>query len=218
MKRGFSIAIVSVVLSLVSCSKERVSGNGPTITETRNVSNFTAVSASGSSNVYITQGAFFKVEVKGYSNLVPYYETKLVNNTLQLGYKQDVNVKNDNTEVFITLPVLNGLSVFGSANISTTGTFTGNIDFNASISGSGNISISAGAAQNFFASIAGSGNINALNFMADKAETTTSGSGNTEITASNQLKVKITGSGNVYYRGTPVITTNISGSGAVIPR
>lgn len=93
MKRGLSIAVISATMSLFSCSKERVSGNGSTITETRTVSNFTAITASGSTNVYINQGTAFKVEVKGYSNLLPYYETKLVNNTLQLGYKQNVNVK-----------------------------------------------------------------------------------------------------------------------------
>ena len=78
MKRGLSIAVISAMLSLLSCSKERISGNGSTITETRNISNFTAISASGSTNVYINQGAAFRVEVKGYSNLLPYYETRLL--------------------------------------------------------------------------------------------------------------------------------------------
>ncbi|OSZ81556.1 hypothetical protein CAP36_10075 [Chitinophagaceae bacterium IBVUCB2] len=218
MKKGLSIVVISVTLALSACSKERISGNGSTITETRSISNFTAITASGSTNVYINQGATFKVEVKGYSNLLPYYETKLVNNTLQLGYKQNVNIKNDNTEVFITLPVLNGLSLFGSGNITTSGAFNGNTDFNASISGSGTIHFSSGTTQNFTSKIQGSGNIYTLNLVADKADATISGSGNTEITANSQLKAKITGSGNVYYRGTPVITTNITGSGAVIPK
>jgi Putative auto-transporter adhesin, head GIN domain len=218
MKRGLSIAAISAMLSLVSCSKERISGNGSTITETRNVSGFTAIAASGSTNVYITQGAAFKVEIKGYSNLLPYYETGLVNNTLQVGYKQNVNIKNDNTEVFITLPVLNSLSLSGSGSIRTTGAFYGNTDFNATVSGSGNIHFSSGATQNFYSKVDGSGSIYMLNMVADKADATISGSGKTEITASNQLKVKITGSGKVYYRGSPVITTNITGSGAVLQK
>lgn len=218
MKRGSVIAAVSAILAFSSCSKERVSGHGPVTTETRSISGFTDVSASGSTNVYISQGAAFKVEVKGYSNLLPYYETKLVNNTLQLGFKQDVNVKNDNTEVFITLPALNGLQLAGSGNINTSGTFPGSTDFNASIAGSGTIHFSSGTTQNFYSRIDGSGNIYALNLVADKAETNTTGSGNTEISAVSQLKVRITGSGNVYYHGTPVISTTISGSGAVIPR
>ncbi|HRG83098.1 MAG TPA: head GIN domain-containing protein [Chitinophagaceae bacterium] len=218
MKRGIGITMISAILALSSCTKERVSGHGSVTTESRNISGFTNVSTAGSTNIYISPGAAFKVEVKGYSNLLPYYETKLVNNTLQLGFKEGVNVKNDNTEVFITMPSLNGISLAGSGNISTSGIFPNVTDFNSRIEGSGNIDFSNGTCSNFYATIEGSGNIKAMNMVADKAETNTTGSGNTEITANTQLKVRITGSGNVYYRGTPVITTNIAGSGAVIPR
>lgn len=218
MKRGLSIAVTSAMLSLLSCSKERISGNGSTITETRNISNFTALSAMGSTNVYINQGTAFKVEVKGYSNLLPYYETRLVNNTLLVGYKQNVNIKNDNIEVFITLPVLNALVLSGSGSITTTGAFDENIDFNTDVSGSGNIHFSSGTTQNFYSKLDGSGCINMLNMVAAKAEATITGSGKTEITASNQLKAKIIGSGKLYYRGSPVITTSITGSGTVLPR
>lgn len=218
MKRVLIVSIVSVMLTLLSCTKERISGNGPVVTESRNISNFSSVSVAGSTNVFITQGAAFKVEIKGYSNLLPYFETRLLNNTLHLGFKQNVNIKNDNTEVYITLPALNGLSLSGSGNIRTSGSFTGNTDFSMQIAGSGNIHFSNGTTQNFYSSIEGSGNIYALNMVSDRAETTTSGSGNTEITVNNQLKAKITGSGNVYYLGTPSITVNISGSGAVSPK
>ncbi len=218
MKKNVFVVFAAVMLTLISCSKERITGNGSVITETRNINNFKSVSVSGSTNVYITEGAVFKVEVKGYNNLLPYFETKLVNTTLELGYKENTNVRNDNTEVFITMPVLEGLVTEGSGNISTTGTFSGTTNFNVNTFGSGNVSISQGSSQNFYSSIEGSGNINALNFVADKVEATISGSGNVEITANNTLKVVIAGSGNVYYRGTPIITSTISGSGSIIPR
>ncbi|MEO7527425.1 MAG: hypothetical protein ABIT35_04235 [Chitinophagaceae bacterium] len=54
--------------------------------------------------------------------------------------------------------------------------------------------------------------------VAYKVETTISGSGNTEIKATTNLKVRFAGSRNVYYRSTPVVTTTILGSGAVIPK
>jgi len=218
MKKNVFVVFAAVMLTLISCSKERITGNGSVITETRNINNFKSVSVSGSTNVYITEGAVFKVEVKGYNNLLPYFETKLVNTTLELGYKENTNVRNDNTEVFITMPVLESLVTEGTGNISTTGTFSGTTNFNAKTFGTGNISISQGSAQNFYSSIEGSGNINALNFVADKVEAIISGSGNVEITANNTLKVVIAGSGNVYYRGTPIITSTISGSGSIIPR
>lgn len=218
MKAGISIAVISVILAFMSCSKQHISGNGTTITEIRNVNNFTTITASGNTSIYINQGTIFKVAVKGYGNLLPYYETKLVNTTLLLGYQQDVNIKNDNTEVFITLPVLNGLSLYGSGNITSTGAFDGNTDFNVVVSGSGNIHFGSGTAQNFYSKVDGSGSIYMLNMVTNKAEVTITGSGNTEITATNQLIVKINGSGKVYYKGNPVITSSITGSGTVLPK
>lgn len=218
MKRGFSFIVLTAILALSSCTRERIKGQGSVISENRNISGFTEISTEGSTNIHIMQGSSFKVELRGYSNLLPYYETKLVNNTLQLGYRKDVNVKNDNTELYITMPAITGLSLAGSGNISTSGVFAGVPDFHARVTGSGNIEFSSGTATNFYSTIDGSGNIRALNLQADKAETNTTGSGDTEITANTQLKVRISGSGNVYYRGSPVISTNITGSGTVKPR
>lgn len=215
MKKVF---VIAVILSSLSCSKERISGNGAVTTEQRNVSNFTSINTAGSTRVHISEGAVFKVEVKGYSNLLPYYETKLVNNELRLGFKTGVNIKNDNTEVFVTLPVLEGVKLSGSGDISATGTFPAVNDLYAEIAGSGNINLSQGSAVFLHASIAGSGNIDAHGILADKVETFTSGSGNTEVSVNSHLSVKISGSGNVYYYGNPLIVTNISGSGAVIPK
>ena len=201
-----------------SCKKDRISGTGSIITEQRNVTNFTKIHTSGSTDVEVRQGVDFKVEVTGYSNLIPYFETKLNNGTLELGYKNDVHVRNDNIKVIVTLPVLNGLTTSGSGDITTTGVFDGNANFDCIISGSGNISIAAGTADQFRSTVSGSGDVNALGMTATNAEITISGSGNSEITAINQLKVTIAGSGNVYYLGTPTITAQITGSGSVIPR
>ena len=218
MKAGKLIMLAFTILLFASCKKDRISGTGSVVTEQRNVTNFTKVHTSGSTDVEVKQGVDFKVEVTGYSNLIPYFETRLNNGTLELGYKNDVHVRNDNIKVLVTLPVLNGLSTSGSGDISTTGNFSGNTNFDCNISGSGNISIAAGASDQFRSTISGSGDVFALGMIATNAEITISGSGDSEITAVNQLKVTIAGSGNVYYLGTPTITAQISGSGSVIPR
>ena len=218
MKAQIPFFLLSVILTFTSCTKQLISGNGSISTETREINNFTAITASGNTSIYINQGPAFSVTVKGSANLLPFYETKLVNNILHLGYSENVRIKNDNTEVFITLPVLNGLTLIGSGTITTNGAFNGNTDFNVLVSGSGTIRFSSGTTRNFFSKTEGSGNIYMLNMSAINAEATITGSGNTEITATSQLKVKINGSGNLYYRGSPVLTTSITGSGTVLPR
>jgi hypothetical protein len=209
---------VAGLLTVASCTKDRISGSGSTITEDRNVSNFTKVSTSGSTNIHITNGPNFKVQVKGYENLIPYMETKLSNNTLEIGYKNNVNIKNDNVEVFVTLPALESVNTSGSAAIDVKGTFTGSTGLTASLSGSGNIDIEAGTAPFFKSSISGSGNIRAFGLLAQRADVSISGSGSTEVSAVNNLKVTISGSGTVYYKGQPVVETSISGSGQVVHR
>jgi len=212
------LLLPAAVLTLFSCRKERLTGSGPVITQARPLNNFTKIYTGGATDVYVTQGPVFSVEVNGYSNLLPFFETKVVNNTLELGYREKTTVKNDNIKVFITLPVLNGLATAGSGSIHTIGNFTNNPFFENNITGSGNIYFALGAAQNCRTVISGSGSVYAFGMQADNADITISGSGQQEITASTTLKVNIAGSGNVYYKGTPVITTLISGSGALIPR
>jgi hypothetical protein len=216
MKSVFFLPLFAVILVASSCTKDRVSGNGSTTTEDRSLNNFTKINAMGSTDAVITKGTSFKVQVKGSDNLVPYFETKVVNGTLNLGYKNDVHVRHDDIQVFITMPALNGLKTQGSGNITSSGNFTDVADFETSISGSGNITIEQGSARNFSSTISGSGDVHAFGFSAEKANIRVSGSGNTRITATNQLDVKIAGSGNVYYKGTPQVSVNISGSGSVI--
>ncbi|HEX8313847.1 MAG TPA: head GIN domain-containing protein [Flavisolibacter sp.] len=209
--------LMTGLIMLASCSKERVSGSGQITTEDRTVSNFTKVSTSGSTNVHISKGANFSVQVKGYSNLLPYFETKLRNNTLEVGYRNGTNVRNDNLEVFVTMPSFEGANISGSADIDVKGVFISNV-VDVSISGSGNIDIEGGTAQTLDADMSGSGNIRAFGLTADKADVSISGSGTAEVKAVTRLKANISGSGSVYYKGTPTVESSVSGSGKLVHR
>lgn len=213
--RNFVLFIIIILIA--GCSKDKVSGSGAVVTEDRPEANFTGVSMGGSNNVHITKGAGFRVQVKGYGNLLPYYETRVANGVLKLGYK-DVNIRNDNIEVFVTMPGLNFLSISGSGDMDVHGNFDGNSTFQTIISGSGNIGLEQGTARDFSSTISGSGNVAAFGIAAENAIINVSGSGNTEITATAILDVTISGSGNVYYKGKPVVTSHVSGSGAIIPK
>jgi len=215
MKRYFLYVIV--IIAMVSCQKERVTGSGPVSTEQRNVSGFSSVNVSGSSNVFITQGSAFDVKVKAYSNLIPYLETKVQNGTLLIAYKSNSNVRNDNSEVYITMPALSELTTNGSGNINSTGDFSGIDNLNASVSGSGNISIESGVANNFKITISGSGDVKSFGLSAKQADVSISGSGDVQVTVLENLKASINGSGNIYYKGNPpTVNSHISGSGQVI--
>ena len=216
MKKSILPLLAVILVAFSSCTRDRVTGNGSITTQDRPVSNFTKITAKGSTDAFIVKGNTFKVQVKGSDNLVPYFETRVVNGTLNLGFENDVNVRHDDIQVFVTMPVLTGLKTQGSGNISASGNFTDNADFETVIAGSGNITIEQGSARNFSTDISGSGDVHAFGFNAENANIKVSGSGNSRITASNQLDVRIAGSGNVYYKGSPQVSVKISGSGSVI--
>jgi len=209
--------LVLISLVITSCKKENITGEGPVQTQERVVANFHQVFASGASRVFITKGDQVSVTVKAYGTLLPYLETTVTNGVLKVAFKDDTRIRNDNSEIYVTMPSLSGITSKGSGPIAVTGDFSGNNTFDLKISGSSDVNLEKGSSKVFSATIEGSGDIKAFGFEAEEANVKISGSGNTEIAVSQKLDVKIYGSGNVYYRGSPaVIDSDISGSGKVI--
>lgn len=217
MKKNLLLILISTsVLSVLffSCKKDKIEGGGAVITEQRNLENFYNVSVFGSTNVFITYGSTFEVKVKAYENLIHSLETKIQNGTLLIAFK--TNIRNDNSEVYITMPVLNSVATSGSGNIDTKGNFLGMDYFSATTTGSGLITIEKGSAKNYKIMIDGSGDVKSFGLQSEQATITASGSGDAELTVSKSLKATLTGSGNVYYKGNAVVDANTKGSGKVI--
>lgn len=217
MQKLTSLLLLLPVLVLFSCNKDRITGSGPVQTESRPVAGFTKVEVYGSTNVHVVQGSAFDVQVTAYANLLPYLETRLEDNVLVIEFKRNAHIRNDNSEVTVTLPVLEGLSTNGSGNMDATGNFTGS-NMSASSSGSGQISINGGAVTNYDIDISGSGKVKSYELIASVATVHISGSGEAEVHATEVLNAHISGSGNIYYKGEPTVNTTISGSGKVIKK
>ncbi|HNN72790.1 MAG TPA: DUF2807 domain-containing protein, partial [Ferruginibacter sp.] len=156
--------------------------------------------------------------VTGYANLMPYFETNVVNKELRLGYRSGTNVRNDNLKVYITMPDgIDFLNVQGSGNLRVTGNFINSSSIDLLVTGSGNIDFDQGTAPKGHLVVAGSGNINAYGLQIKDNNISLNGSGNIQTTATEKLDVTIAGSGNVYYKGTPTsVNTIIAGSGRLI--
>jgi predicted small secreted protein len=216
MKKVLALLFTALVMS--SCSKETIRGNGREITDIRTVDAFTKVKAEGSSNVEIVQGPTQRVEVRGYENLVPVYETFVINGTLILKFRNDYfNINNNNIMVKITVPHVSGLQIEGSGHMYVQG-FIGN-SLSAQINGSGKINGQSSAYYSVWAKVNGSGDINCAGIQATEAEAEVIGSGKIELSVSDKLKARISGSGDINYYGSPAnVDISISGSGHVRKR
>ncbi|HEU4472352.1 MAG TPA: head GIN domain-containing protein [Flavisolibacter sp.] len=219
---------------MTSC--EKVTGEGPVVSETRNIVNFSGVDFRVAGEVYVNQDPAYKVELNAQQNILNELETYVSNGRLVIRFKNGVKVRDyDPIRIMVSAPEINHLRLSGSGNITGTGILSstrmdmdisgsGNINviglntafLDANISGSGNIKVNSGTATEENLKISGSGSIDLVNVAANKATTRTSGSGEMRVNASQSLNVTISGSGSVYYKGTPAVNTSISGSGRVI--
>lgn len=236
MKKSIAGLLVAALFIFPSCTK--VIGEGPLVTELRSTANFTGISSEMSGKVNVTIGPNYKVEVTAQRNILDVLQTNVVNGVLHIDFKNGVKVKtHEDITINITAPVADYFRLSGSGNVDVHGDIaannlqvklsgSGNINIqkviiankiNADMSGSGNISIINGSAINEDLKISGSGNIDLAAVAAENVIAHTSGSGNMKVMVSKNLNAKILGSGIVYYRGNPIISTQISGSGKVLP-
>ena len=230
------LLLVAGLFIFPSC--EKVVGEGPLVTQTRTVGNFTGVSSEMSGKVNFTIAPDYKVEITAQQNILDVLNTNVVNGVLHIDFKNNVRVKqHEDLLINITAPYADYFRLSGSGNMNVQGDITANNlkvtlsgsgditvqnaviadKIDTDISGSGNISLAGGSAVNEDVDISGSGKVEMAGVDAQNAVTHTSGSGDVKLALSTNLDAHISGSGSVYYHGNPIISTHISGSGRVIP-
>ena len=101
-------------------------------------------------------------------------------------------------------------------------TSTGDIYFNGEaptmiveMEGTGDIEL-VGRTENLSVDIEGMGDLNAYDLQAEIATVIANDMGSAEVRVQRTLDATITDLGDIYYKGTPVIDSNISGSGKLV--
>lgn len=216
-----------------SCDK--VTGEGPVVDETRAVINFEHVSSSLGGDVVVEQGAVYSLKISAQRNVLDVIQAIVSGNELVLKFKNGTRLrKHEAIRVHLVMPLVSGLAVSGSGNMTANGNLKGNLlklrisgsgnliveeaeknRIESEISGSGNITVKAGTANESNLTISGSGSIDMQHVEVKDVTTHTSGSGSMRVWATEHLWATISGSGTVYYKGTPDIDSRISGSGRV---
>lgn len=218
--KSLKIAVVllfAVVLSQPVAAQnwwgKSVKGEGPTVKETLDLSDFHSVGLGCSATVYIEKGSSQKVVVEGQKNIIDLLKKEVKNGSWNIGFEKNV-YNYDKLVVYITMPDVNALSIGGSGKIISKNEFENLDNLKMSIGGSGTIEFS-GSVQNAEISIAGSGDVKASGLRSENCKISIAGSGDCYIEAGEKLDVSIAGSGDVHYKGRPRVKSSIAGSGDV---
>ncbi|PHN02647.1 head GIN domain-containing protein [Flavilitoribacter nigricans] len=209
-----------------------ISGEGPVVKRTLDLSSFDKVVLTNNAKVYLRQGSRQSVEVEAQQNIIDNLVTEVSGDTWKIRFDKSVR-RYEGMKVYITIPTLEGARVSGSGSIIGENTFTGLDELGVSISGSGNISLDveanmidshisgsgdirlAGTTDKHGISISGSGEVEAYDLISDSCKVRISGSGDCEVEVKEDLEVRISGSGDVNYKGRPRVSSRISGSGDI---
>lgn len=212
------IGVLTIALSIASCHKKAIRGEGSDISETRNVSKFAQIEANGSHSITVVKDDKYFVIVSGYSNLLSHYETRVSGDRLILEMDNDFwNVKNDNIRVEVHTPYVDDVKLNGSGNMIVHSGFKQE-SFRAKVNGSGDISVSNNNYETTNIEVNGSGKCDMENCEVERVNANISGSGSIYVNVLEHLKVRITGSGDVHYRGNPTMDLDVTGSGKVKKR
>lgn len=250
--KNINIVIIIFVMTLTSCSKdddviiidgqngqgETIVGQGPVVTQTLSLEDFTGINLTTAPNVTISQGAVQEVKAIGYANIIEKLKTNVVNNVWTITFQEGVGFTNFNLSIEITVPNINTLIASSSGSIvvedfenqnellletSSSGNITinqfeGITELAPIISSSGNITANQDIStlQTLNVNISSDGDFNGFPIISKNCSVNISLSGHARVTANNTLDVTISSSGNVYYKGNPTITQNLTSSGQII--
>jgi Putative auto-transporter adhesin, head GIN domain len=210
-------------------------GSGNVISQTREVSDFDAVSISYPADVLIQQGSQESLEIEAEDNLLPHLKTQVRGGTLEIFYKRE-NGKHVNPTkmVKITIVVKDLTSVdFSSAGeLTIDGLKTNNLD--VSLSGAGNLKLdrvqlkelsvnlsgagsmnASGTTEELDMNISGFGDFKGADLHSQVARVDISGAGSATVWVDDDLTAGISGAGSISYYGSASVTKQISGVGSV---
>lgn len=227
--------VIAMAASVASCKKETI-GEGPVSTQTRTVSNFSAIDLQMNGNVYYQNAAAWKVEVTAKQSIHGILETNVEGNRLVVRYRNGKTYDNDaSIRINVSGPGVNSFSLNTSGNILCLNPIqTDHLYLRSSGSGdivlqqvdantieaeskqSGRISAAGGIATSEKLKTDGSGKIDLSAVNTRNVNARIIGSGDIRVSVSDRLEARIDGSGSVFFHGSPVISTDINGTGRLI--
>ncbi len=212
----FLIAILSIGAALsLSCKYESVTGkkgSGSAKSETRNVSGFKKIDASGAINVEVSFQNDYSVIIETDDNLLENIKTETSGDTLKI-YSEGKISPTKIINVKISMPAIEGLNISGASSGNVANVKADSLEIKAS--GASKVKV-AGEAKTLKADSNGASSIDAEGLKVENADIEASGASSATVSVVNELKANASGVSNIYYVGEPKnIKQDASGASSV---
>jgi hypothetical protein len=181
--------------------------------------------------ISVQQSPLYSVSVRGDRRNIDDLEVEKIGSTLRIRYDEP-EYRQYTTYITITMPSLRGVN-FSGASVSTVTGFNdlGELDITLSgasvsqvnlevqsmqlnLSGASKLTLS-GEASALQATVSGASIYSGFAFGVDDASVDVSGASKMHVTARQKLNAIASGASTVLYRGSPVVTSQVSGASSV---
>lgn len=214
-----SIQIIAPMLLVsfgLSGCHDREVNRGPTITETRDVADFDAISLRGSARLVVHIGDKTSVSIEGPERIVKKLTTDVDGDTLHIRNSRKEWVFGDSESrltINVTMPALNELQLEGSNDVRLSG-FNGGSS-TIEIEGAANL-VAKGKLDELVVHMQGAGRANLRDLVANDAKVTVDGVGSVHVNATESLDATMNGVGAILYSGAPhEVSTSMNGVGTI---
>ncbi len=206
-----------IALGLAACISNAMADQ---ITESRDVSGFSAISFAGSGDLYLTQGDEESLSVEADDDVMSSIVTEVKDGVLHLYRKKTSSWRgwfdDDDVRYDLTFVTLDSLRIAGSGDA-----FAGRIegaDFAINISGSADVNIDELDVDSLQIAVTGSGELRVAELNAGELKSRITGSGEVQVSgAVNSQQISVTGSGDhiAPMLQSESVAARVAGSGTV---
>lgn len=192
--RAAAMLVLGLAISVAGCGSDPcVSGSGPIVSQTLDLSGFTGFDFQVAGEVIVVPGPAQQVVVRGEQNVIDRLNRDVINGIWEIGFTECVRNVSD-------------FRVNAETQASTIDTI---------LSGAGTVRLSGETASQHV-TLDGSGTVEAFDLTTDETSVLLTGQGTVNVTANEQLNVDLLGAGAVFYKGDPQLNVHISGAGSVV--
>jgi len=210
--RATATLALGLTVSVAGCGSDScVSGSGPIVSQTLDLSSFTGFDFQVAGEVTVVPDTTQQVVVRGEQNVIDRLNRDVINGIWEIGFAECVRNVSD-FRVDITVPELDSVELSGAGTINAE-TEASTID--TILSGAGTVRLS-GETTTQHVTLDGSGTVEAFDLTTDETSVLLTGQGTVNVTANEQLNVDLLGAGAVFYKGDPQLNVHISGAGSVV--
>lgn len=198
--------MLAVTMLTGSCLNLHISGigsgvkcKGPVTEKTYELSDFNSITVKGSANLFLTQGDGFAVLVKANEEVFEHLNYYVEEGVLVLETVNNVRIKAETFNVYVTLPCLEVLSVNGAADVKTDSEYVSDKDMIVTVNGAGDFELDGGIkVPNLAFTINGAGDVTASKLEVDKLDIVVNGAGDITVSGKAGLaNFSVAGAGDI---------------------